>query len=76
MRPILAAILQQAIFIVFQASADVAHGWPALVGAWALVMIFTWVQERSVTWRVVQSVVQTLCLLTLLGVFHTEIVTV
>jgi hypothetical protein len=76
MRSILAAILQQVIFILFQASADAAHGWQALVGAWAIVMLFTWVQERSVTWRIVQSVVQTLCLLALLGVFHSEIVTV
>jgi hypothetical protein len=76
MRSLLAAVLQQAIFIMFQATADTAHGWQALVGAWALVMLFTWVQERSVTWRLVQSVVQTLCFLTLLGVFHTEIVTV
>ena len=76
MRSVLAAVLQQAIFIMFQASVDAAQGWQALVGAWALVMLFTWVQERSITWRVVQSVVQTLCFLTLLGVFHSEIVTV
>lgn len=76
MRSALAAVLQQAIFIMFQASVDAAQGWQALIGAWALVMLFTWIQERSVTWRVVQSVVQTSCFLTLLGIFHSEIVTV
>lgn len=76
MRSALAAVLQQAIFIMFQASVDAAQGWQALIGAWAMVMLFTWIQERSVTWRVVQSVVQTLCFLTLLGIFHSEIVTV
>ena len=76
MRSVLAVVLQQMIFIIFQASSDSAQGWQALVGAWVLVMLFTWVQERSVTLRIVQSVIQTLCFLTLLGVFHSEIVTV
>jgi hypothetical protein len=69
-RRIIEIVLTQVIFALFQWAAHAAHGWLTLLGAWALILALTWVQEeKTLPLRIVQAVVQTGWLLFLLGVF-------
>lgn len=76
MRKIGIVILYQVVFALFQTAAYTAKGWYTLLGAWALILALTWIEEKSLTMKIVQTVVQTIAFLALLGIFSSGMVKV
>jgi hypothetical protein len=76
MRNIGIIVLYQVVFALFQAAAYAAKGWYTLLGAWALILALTWIEEKSLTMKIVQTVIQTIIFLALLGILSPGMVKV
>ncbi|MEJ2718758.1 MAG: hypothetical protein P8182_16795 [Deltaproteobacteria bacterium] len=67
MRNIGIFVLYQVVFGLFQTAAYAAKGWYTLVGAWGLILALTWIEEKSLTMKIIQTIIQTIAFLALLG---------
>lgn len=70
-RPIIALILRALIFIAFQFLAYKSYGIPALVAAWGVIIITTWIGVKTKVAKVSQTAVQTAWFVIMLVVIHT-----
>ena len=70
-RPIIALILRQVIYGLFQLLAYHAYGWMFLVGAWTLLIVVCWIERKSTVYKIAESVVQTAWFVFILSAVHT-----
>ncbi|MDQ7784352.1 MAG: hypothetical protein RDU20_15810 [Desulfomonilaceae bacterium] len=69
-RPTIALILRAFVYAAFQYMAYKIYGVPILVAAWAIIMIGTWIDIKTTTAKIAQTVVQTGWFAFILGVIH------
>jgi len=69
-RPTIALILRAFVYATCQFFAYKAYGVPILVTVWAVIIIGTWIDIKTTTAKVAQTVVQTAWLAFILGVIH------
>ena len=70
-RPIVAFLLHQLIFGSFQFLAHQApYGLVVLIGAWAAIVVATWVELRGVGFKIAQMAVQTAVFIALLAIYY------
>lgn len=70
LKPIIAVILRVFIFLAFQFLSYKTYGLPALVGAWAIIVIATWVDAKTTRSQIAQTIVQSAWFVYLLAVMH------
>lgn len=58
-RPIIALCVTHVIFGLCQLFAYNLYGWLALVGVWALIIVKTWIEVRTLPNKVIQTAAQT-----------------
>lgn len=66
-RPIIALIIYQVAFAALQLLAYNSYGRLFLVAAWAVVIVATWIDRRTVVHKIVQSGIQTAWFVSLLA---------
>jgi hypothetical protein len=71
-RPTIALILRALIFVSFQFLAYKSYGLPVLIVAWAVIIITTWIDVKTMVAKVSQTVVQTAWLVVILALIHSE----
>ena len=71
-RPSIALIIRVLIYAAFQLLAYKSYGVPILIVAWAVIIIGTWIDTKSTTAKIAQTIVQTICFVFILGVIHTN----
>jgi hypothetical protein len=69
-RPVIALCVHQVIFALFQWLSYSMYGLAALVGAWSVVVIVTWIETRGASFKVGQTVVQTAWFVFMIGGVH------
>ncbi len=70
-RPIIALILRQVIYGLFQLLAYHAYGWIFLVGAWTVLIVVCWIEMKSSLHKVSETIVQTAWFIFILSAVHT-----
>ena len=73
-RPIIALILRVLIYAALQFLAYKSYGLHALVAAWAIIVIVSWIDVENIAARVSQTVVQTAWFIYILAVIHMNLV--
>lgn len=74
-RPMIALILRVFIYAALQFLAYKSYGLYALVAAWAVIVILSWIDVENVVARVSQTVVQTAWFIYILAVIHMNLIT-
>lgn len=69
-RPTIALILRACIYAAFQYTAYKAFGMPALIAAWAAIVIVTWIGVKTTVAKISQTVFQTAIFVVIIGVIH------
>lgn len=69
-RPTIALIFRAFIYAAFQFLAYKTYELPALVAAWAVLVIVSWIDVEAMVARVSQTVVQTAWFIYILAVIH------
>jgi hypothetical protein len=69
-RPLIALCIHQVIFALFQWLSYTKYGLVALVGAWSVVIIVTWIETKGASFKVGQTVVQSAWFIFMLGGIH------
>ncbi len=74
-RPIIALILRIFMYAALQFLAYKSYGLNALVAAWAVIVIVSWIDLENVVARMLQTVVQTAWFIYILAVIHMNLIT-
>lgn len=74
-RPTIAWILRAVLYAVFQFLAYKSYELPALVAAWAVIIIITWIDVEARVAKVSQTAVQTAWFIYILAVMQSNLIT-